>query len=397
GCTTCNGGSGPLAAPIVDAIEDNDLVATAVLSGNRNFPGRTHPHARAAYLASPALVVAYAIAGSMTVDLATAPLGEDRNGKPVYLHDIWPDASEIARTVEETYEPSVFESKYADLFDGGDPWNALAADASPRFDWAAESTYIRKPPYFDDLSPERPTVEDLRGLRPLAILGDSITTDHISPSGAISLGTPAADFLLGEGVEHQDFNIYTTRRGNHEVVKRASFANIRLRNRMVPGVEGGMTTLQPDGDVMRVYEAAEEYRRRGVPLVVIAGKNYGCGSSRDSAAKGVAMLGVKAVIAEGFERIHRTNLVGMGVLPLQFQEGTSAVTLELDGTETFDLVDLAATIGVGARVACRINRPDGSTQQIDLIARLDTADDVDYWSQGGILPAVWRESIASLA
>ena len=397
GCTTCNGGSGPLAAPIVDAIEENDLVATAVLSGNRNFPGRTHPNARAAYLASPALVVAYAIAGSMTVDLATAPLGEDRDGNPVYLQDIWPDASEIARTVEETYEPSVFESKYADLFDGGDPWNALATDASPRFDWAAESTYIRKPPYFDDLSPERPTVEDLRGLRPLAILGDSITTDHISPSGAISLGTPAADFLLGEGVEQHDFNIYTTRRGNHEVVKRASFANIRLRNRMVPGVEGGMTTLQPDGDVMRVYEAAEEYRRRGVPLVVIAGKNYGCGSSRDSAAKGVAMLGVKAVIAEGFERIHRTNLVGMGVLPLQFQDGTSAETLELDGTETFDLVDLAATIGVGARVACRINRADGSTQQIGLIARLDTADDVDYWSQGGILPAVWRESIASPA
>jgi aconitate hydratase len=396
GCTTCNGGSGPLAAPIVDAIEENGLVAAAVLSGNRNFPGRTHPNARAAYLASPVLVVAYAIAGSMTVDITSAPLGNDRDGKPVYLRDLWPSAAEIDRTVAETYEPTVFREKYADLYDGGAAWDALPGIASPRFLWAADSTYIRRPPYFDGLDKTVAPVADLTGMRPLVILGDSITTDHISPSGAISLGTPAADFLLSQGVKQQDFNIYTTRRGNHDVVKRASFANIRLRNRMVPGVEGGMTKLQPDGDVMRIFEAAEAYAERGVPLVVIAGRNYGCGSSRDSAAKGVALMGVKAVIAESFERIHRTNLVGMGVLPLQFEDGVSAETLGLDGTEVFDLTDLAAFISVGGRIGCTIRRADGTRETIHVIARLDTAEDVDYWRNGGILPAVWREAVAAI-
>ena len=281
GCTTCNGGSGPLAQPIVDAIEGSKLVTPAVLSGNRNFPGRTHPNARAAYLASPALVVAYAIAGSMTIDITTAPLGQGSDGKPVYLRDIWPAAAEIARVVEATYEPTVFREKYADLYEGNATWNELPAGSSARFGWRADSTYIRRPPYFDDLPPQQPPVADIAGLRPLAILGDSVTTDHISPSGTISLGTPAADFLLGQGVPQEDFNIYTTRRGNHEVVIRASFANIRLKNRMVPGVEGGMTKLQPDGAVMRIFEAAEEYGRRGVPLAIVAGKNYGCGSSRD--------------------------------------------------------------------------------------------------------------------
>ena len=396
GCTTCNGGSGPLAAPIVDAIESNGVVAAAVLSGNRNFPGRTHPNARAAYLASPALVVAYAIAGSMTVDVAAASLGEGRDGKPVFLRDIWPSADEIAKTVQETYEPTVFRETYAGLYDGGDAWDALPGGASARFPWDPDSTYIRRPPYFDGHAAAVPPVTDITGMRPLVILGDSVTTDHISPSGAISLGTPAADFLLAKGVKQSDFNIYTTRRGNHEVVIRASFANIRLRNRMVPGIEGGMTKLQPDGAVMRIFEAAGEYARRRVPLVVIAGKNYGCGSSRDSAAKGVALMGVKAVIAESFERIHRTNLVGMGVLPLQFEDGVTSGTLALDGTEVFDLRDVAATIGVGSRIDCVLRRADGTAETLRLVARLDTEEDVDYWRNGGILPAVWRESVAAI-
>jgi aconitate hydratase len=396
GCTTCNGGSGPLAQPIVDAIEGNKLVTPAVLSGNRNFPGRTHPNARAAYLASPALVVAYAIAGSMTVDLTRDPLGDGSDGKPVYLRDIWPPAAEIARVVAETYEPSVFREKYADLYEGNQTWNELPAGSSARFAWRPDSTYIRRPPYFDGLAPALPDVGDVLGMKPLAILGDSVTTDHISPSGQISLGTPAADFLLARGVAQPDFNIYTTRRGNHEVVIRASFANIRLKNRMVPGVEGGMTRLQPDGTIMRIFEAAEEYLRRGVPLVIVAGKNYGCGSSRDSAAKGVALLGVKAVIAESFERIHRTNLVGMGVLPLQFAPGTTAATLGLDGSETFDLRGLAAAIGVGATVLCTIRRADGRSETVPLTARLDTEEDLDYWKNGGILPAVWRDCAGSL-
>ena len=396
GCTTCNGGSGPLAKPIVDAIEGNGIVATAVLSGNRNFPGRTHPNARAAYLASPALVVAYAIAGSMTVDIATQPLGTGSDGKPIYLRDIWPGSAEVARVVEATYEPTVFREKYADLYEGNATWKSLPDSNSARFEWQPESTYIRQPPYFQGLSRKMPAVADITGMRPLAILGDSITTDHISPSGAISLGTPAADFLLGRGVPQEDFNIYTTRRGNHEVVIRASFANIRLRNRMVPGVEGGMTKLQPDGRVMRIFEAAEEYAKRGVPLVVVAGKNYGCGSSRDSAAKGVALLGVKAVIAESFERIHRTNLVGMGVLPLQFAEGMDAKTLKLDGSEVFDLRGLADAIGVGATVPCTIRRADGRAETVSLRARLDTEEDVEYWRNGGILPAVWRDCVAAI-
>jgi aconitate hydratase len=396
GCTTCNGGSGPLAKPIVDAIEGNGVVAAAVLSGNRNFPGRTHPNARAAYLASPALVVAYAVAGSMTVDIAAQPLGQGRDGKPVYLRDIWPSSAEVTRIVEATYEPTVFREKYADLYEGNETWEALPDSNSARFDWLPESTYIRQPPYFQGLSETMPPIDDITGMRPLAILGDSITTDHISPSGTISLGTPAADFLLGRGVPQEDFNIYTTRRGNHEVVIRASFANIRLRNRMVPGVEGGMTKLQPDGRVMRIFEAAEEYAKRGVPLIVVAGKNYGCGSSRDSAAKGVALLGVKAVIAESFERIHRTNLVGMGVLPLQFAEGTDAKTLKLDGSEVFDLRNLAAAIGVGATIPCTIHRSDGRTETVPLRARLDTEEDVEYWRNGGILPAVWRDCVAAI-
>ncbi len=391
GCTTCNGGSGPLPEALATTIEREQVLATAVLSGNRNFEGRIHPNVRAAYLGSPALVVAYAIAGSLNVNVTTEPLGTGRDGQPVYLRDIWPTADEIAQAVASAYEPGIFRDKYADLFDGGPAWDALAGDAGERFAWQPSSTYIRRPPYFDGLAKQPAPVTDIRGMRPLVILGDSITTDHISPSGAISLGTPAADFLLASGVQKPHFNNYTTRRGNHDVAVRATFANIRLRNRIVPGVEGGVTKLMPEGKQMRVFEAAETYLQRGVPLVVIAGKNYGCGSSRDWAAKGVALLGVKAVIAEGFERIHRTNLVGMGVLPLQFAPGTTAESLGLDGTEQIDILGLTHGFTVGGTVEARITRANGDTISVPLTLRLDTQEDVDYWRHGGIMPAVWRD------
>lgn len=394
GCTTCNGGSGPLPPVISQAIAREDLVTTSVLSGNRNFDGRIHPDVRANYLASPALVVAYALAGSLTVDITRDSLGTDADGNPVYLRDIWPSAAEVAAAIEGAYERELFVERYSELYEGGEPWDALAKESSDHFPWDTDSNYIRKPPYFDGLPTNPDAVSDITGMRPLVILGDSITTDHISPSGAISLGTPAAEFLLSQGVAQPDFNNYTTRRANHEVVKRATFANIRLRNFMVPGVEGGVTKVMPDGDVMPVFDAAVVYQSREVPLVVIAGKNYGCGSSRDSAAKGVAMLGVKAVVAEGFERIHRTNLVGMGVLPLQFQPGTNAESLGLDGTEQFDIVGLEDSLGVRAEVSLVVHRAGGQTQTVPLILRLDTTEDVEYWRHGGILPRVWRHYLA---
>lgn len=390
GCTTCNGGSGPLPPAISKAINDNDLVTTSVLSGNRNFDGRIHPDVRANYLASPALVVVYAIAGSLNIDVTKDALGNDKDGNPVYLKDIWPNAEEIKHAMEGAYARDLFIDRYAELYDGGEPWDALAREASNNYQWEEDSTYIRKPPYFDGLTRKPTDVKNIEGMRPLVILGDSITTDHISPSGAISLGTPAADFLLSKGVKQPDFNNYTTRRANHNIVQRATFANIRLRNAMVPGIEGGVTKVMPDGDVMRIFEAAQTYQERNVPLVIIAGKNYGCGSSRDAAAKGPAMLGVKAVVAEGFERIHRTNLVGMGVLPLQFQEGQNAETLGLDGTETFDVIGLEDRLGVRTLVDLVINKADGSTQTVQVIVRLDTVEDVEYWRHGGILPRVWR-------
>src|SRR5690625_1717832 len=394
GCTTCNGGSGPLPPAISRTINEQDLVTTSVLSGNRNFDGRIHPDVRANYLASPALVVAYALAGSLTVDITRDPLGHDADGQPVYLKDIWPSADEVNQAISGAYERDLFIERYSQLYDGGEPWDALAKEASDHFPWDPDSNYIRKPPYFDGLSLESDPVRDIKGMRPLVILGDSITTDHISPSGAISLGTPAADFLLSKGVQQPDFNNYTTRRANHEVVKRATFANIRLRNAMVPGVEGGVTKVMPDGEIMSVFDAAGVYQSRNVPLVVIAGKNYGCGSSRDSAAKGVALLGVKAVVAEGFERIHRTNLVGMGVLPLQFREGTNARTLGLDGTEQFDIVGLEDDIGVRTEVSLVIHRADGRSETVPLIVRMDTTEDVEYWRHGGILPRVWRHYVS---
>jgi aconitate hydratase len=391
GCTTCNGGSGPLPDAIATAIEANNIVATAVLSGNRNFQGRIHPNVRAAYLASPALVVAYALAGSLAIDLTTASLGTAQDGREVYLRTLWPSSAEIEELVGAAYSPQAFRAAYADLFDGGEAWQRLGQGGSDLFSWNATSTYIRRPSYFEAIEQEVSKQFDIVGARPIAILGDNITTDDISPSGAISLGTPAADFLLAQGVKQADFNNYTTRRANHEVAVRATFANIRLKNRMVPGVEGGMTRLMPDGMIARIFEAAQTYLMRKTPLIVVAGKNYGCGSSRDWAAKGVALIGVKAIIAEGFERIHRTNLVGMGVLPLQFASGENADSLGLDGSETFDILDLDTTFIVGAQARCIIHRVDGRRDMIKLAIRLDTPEDIAYWRHGGILPFVWRD------
>ena len=391
GCATCNGGSGPLPAAIAQAIEVNKLVATAVLSGNRNFRGRIHPNVQAAYLASPALVVAYAIAGTMTSDITTEPLGTGRDGQPVFLRDIWPSMAEIEDIAGRAYSPDIFAEKYADLFDGGEIWDRLPRTPSAVFDWQPQSTYVRQPPYFEGLTREVSGKFDVHGARPLVMLGDSVTTDDISPSGAISLGTPSADFLLSKGIAKADFNNYTTRRANHEVAVRATFANTRLKNLMVSGVEGGFTRLQPEGTVVRIFEATQEYLKRNTPLVIVAGKNYGCGSSRDWAAKGVALVGAKAVIAESFERIHRANLVGMGVLPLQFEPGTSIASLRLDGSETFDISGLDAEFAVQATARCTIVRSDGTRTEIPLTIRLDTPDDISYWRHGGILPFVWRE------
>jgi aconitate hydratase len=396
GCTTCNGMSGPIPKPLADTIEANKLVVAAVLSGNRNFEGRIHPNVRAAYLASPALVIAHALAGSMTADVASGMLGLGGDGGPVTLKDIWPETDEIIAIIDQAYGPDLFRDKYADLFEGDETWEKLGGGGGDRFAWDAASTYVRCPPYFDQLTREIPTVSPIAGMRPLAVLGDSITTDHLSPSGAIVAGSPAALFLMERGVKPADFNSYGTRRGNHEVAVRATFANIRLRNKVVPGVEGPMTRLLPDGTAMPIFDAALEYGRRGVPLVVVAGRNYGCGSSRDWAAKGVALLGVKAVIAESFERIHRTNLIGMGILPLVFPEDVTAESLEINGTETFDLPILASEIGVRASITCVINRTDGSRQTVPLTLRIETDDELAWWRHGGILPFVWRDQVSEI-
>ncbi len=397
GCTTCNGGSGPLAPEIAEAIEAKKVVATAVLSGNRNFQGRIHPNVRAAYLASPALVVAYAIAGSMRVDLTRDVIARTPDGRDIRLADLWPTMDEINALVAAAYTPEIFAEKYADLFDGGPMWDRLAGQPSALFHWQDGSTYVKEPPYFDALSITPETTFDITDARALAILGHSITTDDISPSGAISLGTPSADLLLSLGVKQADFNNYTTRRANHDVAVRATFANIRMRNRIVPGVEGGFTAVQPEGTRMRIFEATQEYAKRGTPLVVIAGKNYGCGSSRDWAAKGVALLGVKAIIAEGFERIHRTNLVGMGVLPLQFRDGVTAETLGLDGTETYAVTGIDRDFAVRDTATLTILRADGTHETVPLTIRLDTPEDIAYWRNGGILPFVWRDYMKDAA
>ena len=397
GCTTCIGNSGPLPEAIVNAINEKDLVVGAVLSGNRNFEGRVSPHTKANYLASPPLVVAYAIAGNLAIDLKTEPLGTDNAGNPVYLKDIWPSTAEIKAVMAAAITPDMFRSRYGNVFKGTEAWQAIDTVDSQTYAWADDSTYVQNPPYFDGMSAESngQSLADITAARPLAILGDSITTDHISPAGAIKQESPAGSYLVGNNVVPMDFNSYGSRRGNHEIMMRGTFANIRLKNEMVPGSSGGVTRFMPDGEEMSIYDAAMRYQAARTPLVVIAGKEYGTGSSRDWAAKGTRLLGVKAVVAESYERIHRSNLLGMGVLPLQFTEGNNRQTLGLDGSETFDITGLGDGITPGMTLALTIHRADGSTTEAPLLCRIDTLDEVEYYKNGGILHYVLRQLLAA--
>jgi aconitate hydratase A / 2-methylisocitrate dehydratase len=397
GCTTCIGNSGPLDEPIAKAVEENDLVVAAVLSGNRNFEGRIHPLARASYLASPPLVVAFALAGRVDVDLTLEPLGKGSDGRPVMLADIWPSPEEIRKVIGTSIDPELFRRTYAVVFDGDERWRALPIPDGDRYDWAADSTYIAKPPFFDGLGAEPQPVVDIEGARVLAVLGDSVTTDHISPAGSIAAWSPAGRWLQEHGVAPLDFNSYGARRGHHEVMVRGTFANIRLRNALVPGKEGPYTIHLPDGEEQFIYDAAMRYGTEGTPLVVLAGREYGSGSSRDWAAKGPMLLGVRAVIAESYERIHRSNLVGMGVLPLQFAPGDSASSLGLTGRETYAIHGLADGLSPKKRITV-VATPDaadgGKERRFEAIARLDGAIDVGYYQGGGILPAVLRRIAA---
>ncbi len=393
GCTTCIGNSGPLKAPVAQAVENNDLVVAAVLSGNRNFEGRIHAQVKANFLASPPLVVAYALAGSMTVDLYNDPLGTGTDGKPVFLKDIWPTNAEIQETIARVVTPEMFRARYANVSEGPAEWQAVEATPSVTYRWNMSSTYVQNPPYFaglGDLAADAKPIVDVKGARPLALLGDSVTTDHISPAGSIKEKGPAGEYLIGHQVPVREFNSYGSRRGNHEVMMRGTFANIRIRNEVAPGTEGGVTRHMPSGEVMPIYDAAMRYKAEGVPLIVFGGKEYGTGSSRDWAAKGVLLLGVKAVVVETFERIHRSNLVGMGVLPLEFQEGTSRKTLKLDGTETFDILGLSEGIKPGMTLRLVIHRADGSVGEVPVICRIDTLDEVEYFKAGGILQYVLK-------
>ncbi len=390
GCTTCIGNSGPLPDPIADAVTKGDLVVASVLSGNRNFEGRVNPHTRANYLASPILVVAYALAGSMKTDLMTDPLGHDKKGKPVYLRDIWPSNADIRAAVRRNVKSSMFRKQYGDVFKGDRLWRDIETAKGKTYSWVGDSTYVQNPPYFQGMKLEPAPVADVAGARPLAILGDSITTDHISPAGSIKKDGPAGRYLIEHGVEVADFNSYGARRGNHEVMMRGTFANIRLRNEMVPGTEGGVTRHMPSGEVMSIYDAAMRYQASRVPLVIVAGKEYGTGSSRDWAAKGTLLLGVRAVIAESFERIHRSNLVGMGVLPLQFKDGLTRKDLALTGAELFDIAGLSSGLKPGMDIVCRIQRAEGKIDKVTLVCRIDTLDEIEYFRHGGILPYVLR-------
>ena len=390
GCTTCIGNSGPLPFAISEAIDTGDLTVCSVLSGNRNFEGRVHQQVKANYLASPPLVVAYAIAGSMNVNLTKDPLGEGSDGKPVYLKDIWPSNKEIQDAIATSLTPEMFRSRYGDVWTGPKEWQQIKSEGSQTYRWQEASTYVRYPTFFEDMEDEPGEFEDIAGARELALLGDSVTTDHISPAGAIKESSPAGRYLTERQVRPAEFNSYGSRRGNHEVMMRGTFANIRIRNEMAPGTEGGVTRHMPDGEEMSIYDAAMKYADDGVPLVIIGGKEYGTGSSRDWAAKGTRLLGVKAVIVESFERIHRSNLVGMGVLPLQFKDGMTRQSLDLDGSEVFDITGLKDGIQPRMDVACRVTRADGTTMDIKLLCRIDTENEVDYYRHGGILQYVLR-------
>ena len=391
GCTTCIGNSGPLPDNISQAITSGDLVAAAVLSGNRNFEGRVNPQTRANYLASPPLVVAYALAGNMTVNLMSDPIGYDKKKKPVYLKDIWPSAKEIAATVRKTVTAKVFKARYGNVFDGGKAWKGIKVKGGLNYAWEDSSTYIQNPPYFTDISATPAPLTNIKGARILGLFGDSITTDHISPAGDIKKGGPAGSYLVEHHVEPAEFNSYGARRGNHEVMMRGTFANIRIKNQMVPGVEGGVTKYQPSGEQMTIYDAAMRYEKDGVPLVVFAGKEYGTGSSRDWAAKGTRLLGVRAVISESFERIHRSNLVGMGVLPLQFLDGKGWKDLGLKGDETIDIPGIDGKLRPRQELSLRITYADGRTSSVAVLSRIDTDDEIEYFENGGILHYVLRD------
>jgi len=389
GCTTCIGNSGPLAPPISKAINDNDLVAASVLSGNRNFEGRVSPDCRANYLASPPLVVAYSLFGTVTQDITKSPMGQDQDGADVFLADIWPSNDEVRQLIDLHVNSDMFRSRYADVFHGDDRWRAIEVTGGDTYNWPGGSTYIQNPPYFAGMTMTPKPLTDINGARALALFGDSITTDHISPAGSIKLDSPAGKYLVDNGVPRTEFNSYGARRGNHEVMMRGTFANIRIRNRMLEGVEGGMTRYAPSGETLPIYDAAMKYQADGTPLVVIAGKEYGTGSSRDWAAKGTILLGVRAVLAESFERIHRSNLVGMGVLPLQFADGESAATYQLDGSETFS-IDGVASIEPRQDVTVKVKREGGETFDIIARCRIDTYNELEYYRSGGILHYVLR-------
>ncbi|HEY9016387.1 MAG TPA: aconitate hydratase AcnA, partial [Gemmatimonadales bacterium] len=396
GCTTCIGNSGPLPIEISDAIQRRRLVACSVLSGNRNFEGRINSDVRANYLMSPPLVVAFALAGRIDIDLLQEPLGLDQRGSPVFLRDIWPTSAEVEKTLQSAIQSDMYRRSYGAVFAGDERWNALEVPEGDRFAWQSDSTYVRRPPYFEQMSKDAPgRVAEIKRARVIAVLGDSVTTDHISPAGSIKKDSPAGRYLLSQGVALADFNSYGSRRGNHEVLVRGTFANTRIRNRLAPNTEGGVTTYLPTGEVMSIYDAAMRYQAEGTPLLVLAGKEYGSGSSRDWAAKGPALQGVRAVIAESYERIHRSNLVGMGILPLQFAAGESIDSLGLTGREIFDLEGLASSIegGLAAGRTLRVHarREDGSAITFSVTIRIDTPQEVLYYQHGGILQYVLRQ------
>ena len=393
GCTTCIGNSGPLPEPVAEAVRENDLVVVSVLSGNRNFEGRIHPQVRASYLASPPLVVAYALAGTTDIDLTHDPLGEDPNGQPVYLRDLWPSQQEVRETMARVVTPDVFTKEYAHVFDGDDRWRALPVPEGSLFAWDDASTYVRRPPFFEGMSLEPQPLSAIRGARVLVSVGDSVTTDHISPAGSFPSDSPAGQYLREHGVSVRDFNSYGSRRGNHEVMMRGTFGNIRLRNQLAPGKEGYWTEYLPTGEQMTIFDASMRYQAEGTPLLVIAGKEYGSGSSRDWAAKGPMLLGIRATLAESYERIHRSNLVGMGVLPLQFKPGESRESLGLTGRETFDIQGIDGELKPHQEVVINVTREDGSTFDFTAIARLDGPVDIEYYRQGGILLAVLRRLV----
>ncbi len=395
GCTTCIGNSGPLLPAVSQAVQENDLVVASVLSGNRNFEGRINSEVRANYLMSPPLVVAYALAGRMDVNLTTDPIGTGRDGKPVYLRDLWPSQQEIAQTIERSLTSAQFQKTYASVFEGDERWRSIAAPEGKTYAWDPNSTYIKHPPYFENMAKTPPPVAEIRGARVLARLGDSVTTDHISPAGSIKKDSPAGSYLIARGVKPADFNSYGSRRGNDEVMVRGTFANVRLKNQLAPGTEGGVTRHFPSGDAMSIFDASVKYRAEGVSLIILAGKEYGSGSSRDWAAKGPYLLGVRAVIAQSYERIHRSNLVGMGILPLQFLPEEDPETLGLSGEETYDIFGLPKLLdsgfAAGRNVRVRAHKPDGAQSEFTATVRIDTPQEVLYYQHGGILHYVLRQ------